>query len=108
MNETKITKFLAEQVMGWQPFLPETNPYNFVTPPIGEVVFFDPMNKIEHAFMVRDAIRDTEDYELLEKYEDAYRRYNAFDEIWDVSAERLCIAAVKAKATDAQLKGWGL
>ncbi len=127
MKETEVTRYLATEVMGW-PFIRkvvdghgfEMDAYyskdeeGWMCMPVDHDYYwsgstdipFDPIHNIEHAFMVRDALRDTEDYDVMEKFEDAYRNYNAFDEVWDVSAERLSASAVRATATEQQIAEW--
>lgn len=126
MNEKAITKFLAEKVMGWELhkgvnpgggienywMLPQGGVFQHSPPGIGEAreKDFDPMNDIKHAFMVRDRILELseEDEELQDRFEIAYERYNEFDTIFDVSAERLSLSAARALATDALIREFGL
>ena len=127
MNKDKITKFLAEQ-MGWETRYRDIQAVNKrlsyyekgTHRLVGLVSDFDPMNKIEHAFMVEDAM----DKATKERYAEILIEHEAiaytdhFDEtefdyanVFDVihaSPKQRCIAAVKALADDEQLKEMGL
>ena len=118
MNEPAIVKFLAELL--WEkydrknPKYPSFSQHGdeitvWTTRPMHAGWLFDPFNDISHAFMVRDKIRDDEDGDdLRDKFVSAYFRYNEFDEIWDVSAERISVSAVRALGTPEEIEECGL
>lgn len=124
MNDQAITKFLAEEVMGWTEILPideeEASPKLVFAvdqsfPP--RIAEFDPMNDIAHAFMVQDAIAKMDDciqkefsYQLERDIwikKEPRPNVPSSDIVHATSKER-CIAAVRALGTPEQQRECGL
>ena len=118
MNETEIVKFLAEQIGGvtflspndetgveyWQFKTPNgKTPYTCI-----RVADFDPMNKIEHAWMVVERIFQNGSNKKLNKFNKQLMGRHVFTRNAGEAAKAICIAAVKALADDEQCKEWGL
>lgn len=107
MKEAEITRFLATDVLQKELF---EDGSDYIAIKIdGYWQEFDPIHKIEHAFMVRDAILELDETgDIADKFELAYERYNDFNTLFDVSAERISVSAVRALAADAQIQEMGL
>ncbi len=117
MNETKITRFLAE-MLGWaENTIQEGNSefiYWITDGGNGYSVFphdFDPIHKIEHAFMVEDAIakmgKDDQMFYAMFIY--GAGEELVFDNLFrlvNATAEQRSEAAVRVLATDAQIEEW--
>lgn len=127
MNEAKITRFLAETVMGWKywdfvgnyegeiypMFIMDKNRAWVYAESGGGNYYFDPIHKIEHAFIVLEKIAEMGEFVFIKH--DPLRDVHFWTviigkdgradvvNIKDVP-EAICIAAVRALATDAQIK----
>lgn len=132
MNKQYITKFLAEKAMGWRKGLEHVgnisvevwkkgNKFTGYYPNANQVDQFDPLQSIEHAFIVQDAIAKMGDAirgkyvdELLcvlrmstQEYGESGELFHLFPLV-NATAEQRSIAAFRALATPKQLKEGGL
>lgn len=115
MNEQAIVKFLAEQMPSEQLKIGEHSYTVVLSDKADTAEIFDPINKIEHAWLVVEWMRANRppeyEFETFVFYvaEETKATFNDWEtSVWnvlmDLNPKIICIAAVKALSTDRWLK----